>query len=336
MLFALDEQLRSLRARKYIVFIGSTPICLRVDPDIVGCYVSSFLVHDLGLQTVPHPEPHYIEGRDIVSRQCTFWYSANYFDDCIQCDVIHLWETGIILGREWLQAHKVKYHRRSKSWLLPWIDCSVVDPPPEPQTQPEPKLQPNPEMHIEPVSKIVVEFDPVVEPQPEPEPELQPDPVGELEPVVEPEPEPVVEPEPEPVVEPEPEPVAKLEPVVEPEPVTEPEPEPVSQPDSSPELESATTLDLPSTPALESIEIPYLHVYLDPFLPGESDSSGFNQHSATPVQRLPDPVMTFQIPRSSSVGIHHQLVESDPCRAINLEARFSSSEENDGDRDLFC
>ena len=105
--------------------------------------------------------------------------------------------------------------------------------------------------------------------------------------------------------------------------------------ESKSEFESVTALDLPSTPAPESIKIPYLHVYLDPFLSGEPDSSWFHQHSATLVQRFPDPVMTCQIPRSPSVGIHHQLVESDPCRAINLEARFSSSEENDGDRDLF-
>ena len=151
-------------------------------------------------------------------------------------------------------------------WLLPWIDWSVVDPPPVPKAMPEP--------------------------------------------------------------------VAEPEPVVEPEPATEPEPEPVSQPKSSPEFESATASDLPSTPAPERIKIPYLHVYLDPFLPGEPDSSGFHQHSASPVQRFPDLVMTCQIPRSSSVGIHHQLVESDPCRATNLDARFSSQEEIDGDRDL--
>ena len=36
--------------------------------------------------------------------------------------------------------------------------------------------------------------------------------------------------------------------------------------------------------------------------------------------------------RSSSVGIHHQLVESNPCRAINLEVRLFSPEEYDAEQ----
>ena len=134
-------------------------------------------------------------------------------------------------------------------------------------------------------------------------------------------------------------------PVPEPEPESQPEPQPTSEPEpllvtqSEPETGSvhiALEIEIEASsgrpPAPESIRVPLLHVYLDPFLPGESDSSEFYQHGVTPVPWFPPPLATCAVVRSPSVGIHHQFVDNHSFRATNLEMRFSSPEEIYGDQ----
>ena len=97
MMYVLDEQLRRSNAQKHIVYCESTRVVLSIDHEIAENYVSSRLVHQLGLPIVPHPKPHYLEDHDIVARQCTFWFLEGFFEDRIQCNEIHLLHSDIIL-----------------------------------------------------------------------------------------------------------------------------------------------------------------------------------------------------------------------------------------------
>ena len=100
--------------------------------------------------------------------------------------MIHLWQTGIILGREWLQAHKVKYHKRSKLWLLPWIDWSIIDPPPAPVLEVMPNPKPPKDIALAPYAEIEpqpeLELKPLLEPEPEPPLELEPELESQIQP----------------------------------------------------------------------------------------------------------------------------------------------------------
>ena len=254
---------------------------------------------------------------------------GSFYEAEIVCDVVDVKTFGVLLGQKWITRMGVRYNRRRKTFIYPWMKKASPQPEPSLQSVPEPKN--------------------IMEPESLPDPVVEPEPLLELEPVVESEP--VVEPEP--VVESEPEAVIEVEPVPEPEPDSEHDymaeselvsdslleelemdPDLVLELELDAELEPVTESDFPLTPP-EEIKIPLLHEYLDPFLTEEPDPSSFQLNVEDSFCKAFTIFSTTDtIARPAAQGIHHQLLESRlySLRGLNSRTSFFPPGENDGNQ----
>ena len=203
------------------------PFTLVIVVEICSNFISSDLVNILGLTRWVHPEPYYLGPNyaGLVLSQCKVPFNVGHYEAELVCDVVDVKTFGVLLGQNWIKRMGVRYNRRRKTFIYPWMKKA--------SPQPEPSLQ------SIPVPESVVE----------PEPLLEPEPVVESEPFV----------EPEPMVEPEP--FVESEQLMEPEPLVEPEsdPSPKLVPESAPEevklLHEYLDPFLPPEPGIPSFQL---------------------------------------------------------------------------------
>ena len=326
---------------------------IAIDVFIFNNFISFKLARRLNLSLTLHPEPYVVEGGHHILHQCRLPFRVGSYDDELLLDVVYITSVGLVLGRKWIEARKVRYNKRRKAFIYPWMKKTtpphvpslqpVHEPEPAPQTQPDPVVERDPEMHImepepvpEPKVSITVQPTPLVESESEPTPMPAPAPMVDSEAIVATTPmeEPAPMMKPEPLVEPEPaldpEPLVAID--YDPTPLPAPDPSPLFKLEPSPE--PVTESDLPLTPP-EEIKIPLLHEYLDPFLTEEPDPSSFQLNVEDSFcEAFTIFSTTDTIARPAAQGIHHQLLESRlySLRGLNSRTSFFPPGENDGNQ----
>ena len=180
----------------YYAHSQDLPFTLVINVEITSNFISSDLANILGLMRWVHPEPYYLGPNYVgfVLSQCKVPFNVGHYEAEIVCDVVDIKTFSVLLGQKWITRMGVRYNRRRKTFIYPWMKKASPQPEPSLQSVPEPETIMEPELLPDPVPEQIPEIEIVPESVFEPEPLLELEPVVEPEPFVEPKP--LVEPEP--------------------------------------------------------------------------------------------------------------------------------------------
>ena len=101
--------------------IQGRPYTLAVAVGAFSNYISFELAGLVKSTVRRHPQPYFIEGGHFIYSQCRFPIRVGPYEEELLCDVVSIKSVGVILGQEWITRMGVRYDRRRKTFIYPWI-----------------------------------------------------------------------------------------------------------------------------------------------------------------------------------------------------------------------
>ena len=84
---------------------------LAVDIEVYANYIALDLAIQMNLKLEPHPDPHRLDDDELILYRCKLLFSVGSYKDEVWCDVVHLQNHCVLLGRGWLTERHVRYSR---------------------------------------------------------------------------------------------------------------------------------------------------------------------------------------------------------------------------------
>jgi hypothetical protein len=105
------------------MWVKGTPLHFIVDSGSQKNFISTDVVKQLALPTMPHPQPYTIgclrQGSDLrVNQQCRLSYDIKPFKDEVLCDVAPLEVCDVLLGQPYLWKRHAVYESRPRSVII--------------------------------------------------------------------------------------------------------------------------------------------------------------------------------------------------------------------------
>ena len=116
----------------YYAHSQDLPFTLVIDVEICSNFISSDLVNISGPTSWVHPEPYYLGPNyvGLVMSQCKIPLKVGQYEAELLCDVTNVKTFGVLLGQNWINRMGVRYNRRRKTFIYPWMKKATPQPAP--------------------------------------------------------------------------------------------------------------------------------------------------------------------------------------------------------------